>query len=103
MPVALTSDDRHDAWLVQAWALVRWPSMGGPLVLSVAGWALMWAVALGIVDLGPVWVPAALFLIGLALVPVAASSTARRCKTAGQLRSPLNPHLQVLQEYGENG
>lgn len=92
MPVALTwpgLGECHAVW-IKAWELMRWPSMvGWPLVLSVAGWALMWASALQIVDLGSVWVPASLFVIGLALIPLAASSAARPSGTDEQLRSQL--------------
>ena len=39
------------------------------LCLSVAGWSLIWARALALVALVPVWAAILVFLLGLALIP----------------------------------
>jgi hypothetical protein len=41
------------------------------LFLTVAGWSLFWAQALGIVRILPDWAALLIFLIGIALVPFA--------------------------------
>jgi len=39
--------------------------------LAVGGWSLTWAEGVGVVDLGPPWIPAAAFFLGLMLIPLA--------------------------------
>lgn len=39
------------------------------LTLSVAGWSLIWALALSLVEVVPAWCAVALFVSGLALIP----------------------------------
>ena len=41
-----------------------------PLVLTVVGWAAMWAAALGLLGKLPTLIPAAVFLAGLGLIPL---------------------------------
>lgn len=38
------------------------------MLLCVAGWSLMWADALALVEM-PIWIPIACFYAGLALIP----------------------------------
>ena len=85
MPAALTSrsNNRLIRSVGEAFTVLRWPSLlGWPMGVSVAGWGLMWADALALVDVGSAWIPVALFVLGLALIPLA-SSAPRRARTAG--------------------
>jgi hypothetical protein len=45
---------------------VTWAALG----LTVVGWGTVWASALSIVPLVPVWLAAAVFFVGLALIPL---------------------------------
>ena len=39
------------------------------LAMTVAGWALIWAGGLSLIELIPVWLGTAVFFVGLALIP----------------------------------
>ena len=45
------------------------PILAAAMVMTVAGWGLMWAQALLLLHLVPLWVPVAAFGLGLALIP----------------------------------
>jgi hypothetical protein len=40
------------------------------MFMTVGGWSLMWAQALSLLNLVPIWVPIAAFGLGLALIPL---------------------------------
>ncbi|MGE3781468.1 MAG: hypothetical protein AB7H71_01830, partial [Alphaproteobacteria bacterium] len=42
---------------------------GTALVLTVVGWSMLWARALGLTPLLPIWLPPLAFFLGLALIP----------------------------------
>jgi hypothetical protein len=44
--------------------------MAAAFVLAVGGWGLMWAEALELVALGPIWIPVGAFAFGLVLAAV---------------------------------
>ena len=39
------------------------------MILCVMGWSLMWAVALSLVSIVPIWIAVVFFYAGLALIP----------------------------------
>jgi hypothetical protein len=55
----------------------------GALILCVAGWSLLWAQALSVVDLVPQWLSVALFFVGIGLIP----ACRMRAETQGEPRS----------------
>jgi len=60
------------------WLAARWSAAdrhhdlltATALVLTVVGWSLMWAQALEIVPICPMWVAVGSFIAGLALIPL---------------------------------
>jgi hypothetical protein len=104
MSAAITSKrpNRHSmsARLGETWKIVRRPAMvGAPMAATSVGWALLWADGLGLVNVGPAWIPAMLFGFGITLIPLAARSAAREARTERQPGVPTSQTLQLPQEY----
>jgi hypothetical protein len=59
--------------------------------LTVLGWSLAWAEALGIVALVPSWIAVAAFALGLALIPFARGGTALQRTAEERAHAPPPP------------
>ena len=64
-------------------ALRRHGVLSLSLGLNVGGWAWMWAQSLGILSLGPIWLPVGAFALGLALIPLAIPRRGRHPAAGG--------------------
>ncbi len=64
------------------------PILAAAMVMTVAGWSLMWAQALLLLHLVPLWVPIAAFGLGLALIPFGSADARTR---APDTRVPIAP------------
>lgn len=69
VPTALATDsgERHARTALPR--LIGDPFTAAAICLTVIGWSLIWACALGVVPLVPLELPVILFVTGLALIP----------------------------------
>ena len=63
------------------------PLVAVAMFMTVGGWSLMWAQALSLLDLVPMWVTVAAFGLGLALIPLG-SLTGRKPAASRELEPP---------------
>lgn len=63
--------------------------MGWAWALTVLGWALFWAAALGVIGFIPIAAAASIFVSGLALIPFAAAARRAGRKVAQPTAPPI--------------